>query len=254
MTPTVTAAATKAPSVPSRAFHARPGDHRFFSVIAIVTAVTILAGFSSTYVPKLVTGAPALPWIIHLHALVFTSWLAFYVTQTLLVFTGRTAIHRRLGVAGVALAALMLIVGSATAITVARLGARGIPGVEFPDVQAFLLLNLAAVGVFTILVAAGWYFRRNAQTHKRLMLMATASGLVGPGVSRLPFASGNPPLIGLMVLAFLFAGPVYDLVTRRRVHQAYLWSVPLAFLAIPPVVLALSATATWHRIAAMLLR
>ena len=254
MTTRVTAAATKSPSVPSRGFPARPGDHRFFSVMSIVTAVTILAGFSSTYVPKLVAGAPALPWIIHLHAAVFTSWLAFYVTQTSLVLTGRTAVHRRLGVAGVALAALMLIVGSATAITVARLGHRGIPGVEFPDVEGFLLLNLAAVGVFAILVAAGWYFRRNAQAHKRLMLMATASGLVGPGVGRLPFASGKPPVIGLMVLAFLFAGPVYDLVTRRRVHQAYLWSVPLAFVAIPPVVASLSATAMWHRIASMLLR
>jgi hypothetical protein len=254
MTTTATAAATGAPGVPSRAFQTRPGDHRFFSVMAIVTAATILAGFSSTYVPKVVAGVPALPWIIHLHAVVFTTWLAFYVTQTSLVFTGRTAVHRRLGVAGVGLAALMLVVGSATAITVARLGDRGIPGVEFPDVEGFLLLNLAAVGVFTILIAAGWYFRRNAQAHKRLMLMATASGLVGPGVSRLPFASGKPPVIGLMVLAFLFAGPIYDLVTRRRVHQAYLWSVPLALLAIPPVVGPLAATATWHRIASMLLR
>jgi hypothetical protein len=114
-------------------------------------------------------------------------------------------------------------------------------------------LNLAAVSVFTILVAAGWYFRRNAQMHKRLMLMATASGLVGPGVSRLPLASGKPPVIGLIVLAFLLAGPVYDLVTRQRMHQAYLWSVPLAFLAIPPVVLSLSATAMWQRIASILL-
>ena len=254
MSTPVTAAATRGPSAPSRAFQTRPADHRFFSILSIVTAVTILAGFSSTYLPKVVAGAPALPWIIHLHAVVFTSWLAFYVTQTSLVLTGRTAVHRRLGIAGVALAALMLIVGSATAITVARLGDRGIPGVEFPDVEGFLLLNLAAVGVFTTLVAAGWYFRRNAQAHKRLMLMATASGLVGPGVGRLPFASGKPPVIGLIVLAFLFAGPVYDLVTRRRVHQAYLWSVPLAFLAIPPVAAALAASATWHRIASMLLR
>ena len=254
MSTTLTAAATRRPGVPSRAFQTRPGDHRFFSVMAIVTAVTILGGFSSTYVPKLAAGAPALPWIIHLHAVVFTSWLAFYVAQTTLVLTGRTAVHRRLGVAGAALAVLMLVVGSATAITVARLGDRGIPGLEFPDVEGFLLLNLAAVGVFTMLVAAGWYFRRNAQAHKRLMLMATASGLVGPGVSRLPFASGNTPVIGLMVLAFLFTGPVYDLVTRRRVHQAYLWSVPLAFVAIPPVVASLSATAMWHRIASLLLR
>ena len=254
MATTLTAAATKSPSVPARAFQTRPGDHRFFSVMSIVTAVTIAAGFSNTYVPKLVTGTPAVPWIIHLHAVVFASWLVFYVTQTTLVLTGRTAVHRRLGIAGVALAALMLIVGSATAITVARLGDRGIPGVEFADVEGFLLLNLAAVGVFATLVAAGWYFRRNPQAHKRLMLMATASGLVGPGVSRLPFVSGKTPLIGLIMMAFLLAGPVYDLVTRRRVHQAYLWSLPLAFAAIPPVIASLAATGIWHRIASIVLR
>src|SRR4051812_6605921 len=254
MSTRVTAVAARGSSVPSRAFQTSRADHRFFSIMAMVTAVTILAGFTSTYVPKVVAGTPPLPGIIHLHAVVFTSWLVFYVTQTMLVLTGRTAVHRRLGIAGVALAALMLIVGSATAVTVTRLGDRGIPGVEFPDVEGFLLLNLVAVGVFTILVAAGWYFRRDTQTHKRLMLMATASGLVGPGVSRLPFASGKPPVIGVLVLAFLFAGPIYDFVTRRRVHAAYLWSMPLALVGIPPVVAALSATATWHRIASMLLR
>ena len=147
-----------------------------------------------------------------------------------------------------------LVLNTATSITVTRLGHRGIPGVEFPDPAGFLLLNLNAVFVFAILVAAGWYFRRNAQAHKRLMLMATMSGLVGPGASRLPFASGKPPVIALIVLAFLFTGPIYDLVTRRRVHAAYLWSVPLAFLAVPPIVAQLSASAAWQSVAAMLLR
>jgi hypothetical protein len=108
--------------------------------------------------------------------------------------------------------------------------------------------------VFAALVGAGWYFRRSSQTHKRLMLMATAGALVGPGVSRLPFVSGKPPVIGMLALAFLLAGPVYDLVTRRRVHLAYVWSVLLALLAIPPVVAQLSATAVWHSMAAWLLR
>ena len=40
--------------VDSRAFKTLPGDHRFFSVMAIVSAVTIVAGFSNTYVPKVV--------------------------------------------------------------------------------------------------------------------------------------------------------------------------------------------------------
>jgi hypothetical protein len=221
--------------------------------MAIVTAVTIIAGFSSTYAPKLLTGAPDLPAIVHLHALVFTSWLLVFVLQTTLVLNGRVAVHRRLGIGAVVLAASMVVIGTATAITVARLGHRGIPGVEFPDAEGFLLLNLGAIAVFGTLVGGGWYFRRSPQTHKRLMLMATTGALVGPGIGRLPFASGKPPVIGVLALAFLLAGPLYDLVTRRRVHPAYLWSGALAISSIPPVVAALSSTAAWHSIASWLI-
>ena len=230
----------------SARFSTLPGDHRFFSFMAVLTAVTIVAGFGQTYVPKVVAGAPAVPFIVHLHAAIFVCWLALFVAQTALVLTGRTAVHRRLGVAGVGLAALML--------AVARLGHRGIPGVEFPDAEGFLLLNLISIFVFATLVGAGWFLRRNPAAHKRLMLMATVGGLVGPGVSRLPFASGKPPVIGVLALAFLLAGPIYDLVTRRRVHPAYLWSGLLALVSIPPVVAQLSTTAVWRAIAAMLLR
>ena len=59
MTTTVTAA--KVPSGSSRAFGPEPLDHRFLCIIAIVSAVTIIAAFSSTYVPKVVAGAPTLP-------------------------------------------------------------------------------------------------------------------------------------------------------------------------------------------------
>lgn len=254
MNTTPSTATTKKNSFASRTFQTLPGDHRFFSLMAIVTAATIVTGFAHTYLPKVVTGVPALPPIVHLHAAIFSCWLVFFVAQTTLILTGRTAIHRRLGVAGVVLASLMLVVGTATAIAVARLGHRGIPGVEFPDAEGFLLLNLGSITVFATLVGFGWYFRRNAQTHKRLMLMATVGGLVGPGVSRLPFASGRPPVIGVLALAFLLAGPVYDLVTRRRVHPAYLWGGLLAIAAIPPVVALESATAAWHSIASWLLR
>jgi hypothetical protein len=234
-------------------FAAHPGDHRFFSAMAILSSLTILAGFFNTYAAKVAAGDPEIPGIIHVHALVFTSWLIVFVAQTTLVLRRRTDLHRRLGAASMVLAALMVLVGVTTAVSAARLGHRGIPGVQFPDVGGFLLLNLAAISLFAILVAAGWYFRTNAQTHKRLMLMSATGALVGPGASRLPFVSGNTPAIAILVLAFLFAGPAYDLITRRRIHPAYIWGVLLSFLTLPPVVELLSSTSTWRRIAALLI-
>lgn len=254
MSSTAPAAARSTPVRSIPRFATRAGDHRFFTAIATASSLTIAGGFLSTYGPKVITGQPAVPPVIHIHAGFFSLWLIVFVAQTALVLRGRSDLHRRLGAASLLLAAVMIVVGVWTAITAARLGHRGIPGVEFPDVEGFLLLNVASTVVFAVLVAAGWYFRRNAQAHKRLMLTAVTGALVGPGASRLPFVSGNTPAIGMLVLAFLFAGPVYDLVTRRRIHPAYIWGVLVSFLILPPVVARLSATAAWHRIAAVLTR
>src|SRR5258706_6065570 len=109
MSTPVTAAATRGPSAPSRAFQTRPADHRFFSILSIVTAVTILAGFSSTYLPKVVAGAPPLPLISHLPTPVFTSRLVLYLTPTPLLLPAPTAAHRRPCVAAVLLPRAILL-------------------------------------------------------------------------------------------------------------------------------------------------
>jgi len=229
-------------------------DHIFFRSMAIIIAVVVFAGFARTYGSALLDGTSTVPWIIHVHAVVFSAWLLLFVVQTTLIGRDRVALHKTVGTAAMFLAALMVIVGVGTAITMARLGHRGIPGVEFPDPEGFLLLNIMAIAVFSVLIAAAWVYRRKPQIHKRLMLMATASSLVGPGVSRLPIVSGNTPAIAILVLSFLLAGPIYDLVTRRRIHPAYIVGVMLGFLSAPPVVMAIGATGAWHGIAAWMMR
>jgi hypothetical protein len=194
------------------------------------------------------------PAIIHVHAAVFASWLVLFVAQTMLVMRGRIRLHQQVGSWGIALAALMLVVGVMAAVSAARLGHRGIPGVEFPDAEGFLLLNLAATAVFTVLVAAAWVYRRKPQIHKRLMLMATVGALIGPGASRLPGVAGHTPAIGGIMMAFLLAGPIHDLITRRRIHPAYVAGFLVAVTAIPPVVAAAASSQAWHRIAASLMR
>ena len=59
------AGVTPRPMIFARRFAAHPGDHRFFSAMAIVSSLTIVAGFLNTYGPKVMTGEPALPFVIH---------------------------------------------------------------------------------------------------------------------------------------------------------------------------------------------
>jgi uncharacterized membrane protein YozB (DUF420 family) len=224
-------------------------DHAFFGTMAVLIAIVLLWAFGSTYLPKIFGEGSGFPAIVHVHAALQTGWLVLFVTQTTLVRRGRTDLHRRLGAAGAVFALLLLLVGIWTSIAVARLGHRGLPGLEKADAAGFLLLNLSSITVFALLVGIAWSFRRSPQAHKRLMLLATVS-LMPPGVARLPLLGGNLAAIGLVVLSFLLAGPAWDLVSRGRIHKAYIGGVLLMLAPAPPLLEALSATGTWQAIAA----
>ena len=105
--------------------------------MSIVAAAVIITGFGQVYPQHALDDTAPLPAIIHVHAAVFTCWLVLFIAQTTLVSAGRTDIHRRLGVAGGVPRGADACACIATAITTARLGHRGIPGVEFPDAQGF---------------------------------------------------------------------------------------------------------------------
>ena len=70
--------------------------------------------------------------------------------------------------------------------------------------------------------------RKQAEWHKRLMMCATVS-ILGPGLGRLlpmeSFGRAAPMVMFGAILLFALAGPVYDLIIRRRVHPAYIWGV-----------------------------
>jgi hypothetical protein len=218
-------------------------ERLFYTGMAIAIVLTVFAGFAQTYYLRPFFGTPALTPLLHLHGIVFTSWLALFLTQTVLVAANRTNIHRRLGVAGAVLAVLMILIGCATAIIRAKI-VEVPPGAPSPLV--FLTIPLGDMLVFASLVGAGFYFRRRADVHKRLMLLATIS-ILPAATARLPFAFiqqiGPLAFFGLADL-FILACLLYDLITRRRLHRATVWG-GLLIVVSQPLRLIIGNTQAW---------
>jgi hypothetical protein len=229
-------------AVHPRVITVRRRERLFYVGMAVLFGITVFAGFSRTYFLKAYYGSPKLSLLLHIHGVVFTSWILLFLAQTTLVASRRTDIHRRLGVLGGVLAALVVILGTTTAILRVKGGAAPIPGVS---PLSFLAIPLFDMVVFAALVGAALYFRHRADVHKRLMTLATISLLSAP-IARLPFAllrAGPPAFFGLTDL-FILACIVYDLATRRRVHPATIWG-GLLIVASQPLRLMISGTPAW---------
>ena len=147
----------------------RRRDHRFFTGMAIASALTAFIGFAPSYYLSGAFGGRPLTTLVHVHGAIATAWILLFLTQTSLIAAKRTDLHRRLGVAGALLAVLLLAVGYLTAVEAAR---RGVTPPGGPPPLAFLAVPIGTLVVFAILVGAGLAQRRRSQTHKRLMWLA----------------------------------------------------------------------------------
>ena len=236
-------------------------DRRFFVGMAIAATLIMFLGFAPTYylrsfihVAEYPTGVPvsrSLAPLIHAHALGFSGWILLFFLQSVLISAGRVDVHRRIGAAGAVLATVLVALGLLVAAQGARDGWN--PGGPYPDSLAFMIVGLADVSVFAGFVAAGLYFRRRAEVHKRLMLLATVGGLMWPAITRIPFIAGRPVLMFGLLSALVLASAARDLMRQSRVHPVSLWG-GLLILATFPVRVAIGQTDIWRTFAAWLIR
>jgi hypothetical protein len=236
-------------AVSTAALATRRRTRRFYVGMAIAITITVFAGFSRSYFLKSWYGTRELSGLLHIHGLIFTTWVLFFLAQTVLVATGRTYLHRRMGIGGAVLAVLVVIVGTVVAINRAKTGVSPIPGVSS---LGFLAIPLFDMVVFAGLVGTALYFRRQLETHKRLMTLSMISLLAAPiaRMNFLPLPHGPPTFFGLADL-FIVAMLVFDLSTRGKVHPATIWG-GLLIVASQPLRLMISGTAPWLTFASWL--
>jgi hypothetical protein len=224
----------------------RRAEHAFFGGVSALIALTILLGFARTYYLRPLVGTPSPPLpsltpLIHVHGLLFTGWIVLLVAQARLVAAGRVDLHRRLGIAGAAVAVLMIGVGTLTALQGVVRGVS--PGGIEP--RRFLAMPLFALVVFGLLLFAGIRARRNPQAHKRLVLLATIA-LLPPALARWMIVYLGLPFPFVLAVSSLFVLPlvVWDWRTLGRLHPATLWG-GLLVIASGPLRLAIAFTPAW---------
>lgn len=230
------------------ATRARPSESPMYFPAALVAAFIVFAGFAPTYYLKGIFDSPDLSTLKHLHGAVMTTWFVLFGVQAWLVSADKVRVHRKLGVAGIVLAIVVIAVGMQLGIASARAGVS--PVAEISPL-AFLVLPVGEMVAFAGLFSTAIALRRRTDWHKRLM--ATASiAMLAPAFARLPFvADGGPPaffgLTDLLILACI----AFDAARNRRLHPAFMaalaWVVAIQFGR-----LALSQTALWMQFAGWL--
>jgi hypothetical protein len=208
---------------------ARDRRQLFYLAIGLVGLGAVIVGFSTTYIAPMARRDFHAPAIVHIHGLFALSWIALFVTQSLLVRRGATKLHMRLGIAGLPIASGILVSGILVGRwTVVRDLPTGGEAAMSGMVGVFTSLSL-----FFVFVSAALIMRRRPDWHKRLMLLATLVVWwpawvrwrhLFPGVPR-------PDLIfGLLIpdLPMLIAG-IRDKVRYGAVHPVWKFIAPALF-------------------------
>lgn len=219
-------------------------ERKFYFGICAAIFVVVYVGFArSFFLRPLFPDWPAPPEpVFYLHGAVFTAWCMLLIAQTSLINLGRVALHRRAGAWGAGIAGAMVVTGlQASFVAVQRPG--GFIGVPVPPEQ-FVVVPFFDIVLFAAFVTLGVLWRRDAQAHKRWMVLASVN-LIGAGIARWPGVFDAHPFLfwGLSDL-FIVALAVWDFRSRGRLHPVTLWG-GLALIASQPLRMMLSETQGW---------
>lgn len=226
------------------------GERRFFLGMAGALAICTFAGFAQSYYLMQFTGARGLSWMVHLHGALFTAWVLLFGTQAGLISARRPDIHMLTGAAAMVLAAAMIGLGVAVAVTSSQP-----PRFLLMTREQFLIFPLVSIGLFALFVVLGFANRHRPDFHKRFMLLATVNVIL-PALARmtvlLPFLPRG--VLGGMVIAnlFLAAFAAYDWRSRGKLHPVTVWGGGVT-LAFEPLRFFIAHSEWWPEIASSLL-
>ena len=221
----------------------RPSDRALFVTAAIVFPLLVLIAYArSYYFAAYFNAKPLANTLVHAHAVVMTVWVAYFSAQIALARSRSIRLHRTLGMAGVALAALVFVVGMAVAIDkhlVQRSAPRGV------SPEGFFAIPMAEMLLFALCFGCAIYYRKRPTEHKTLMLM-TAINFLTPAFARIPLLPPGHRIAQVFGIPALLALVCFGWHTwKHRRPSGIFAAAVLVQLASYPLVIFLARNQTW---------
>jgi hypothetical protein len=187
-------------------------ERLFYVLAAVAVSVVSAIGFRSFYLQgKGFGGNPLTHQIVPLilvHALVMSCWVILFFVQSALILAGKRRLHTVLGPIGGFLAVAIVVLGTAMAILSAHFNPRAYE--MFGGPRFFLVEMLTEILLFGVLVGIAITYRRRAEIHRPLMLLATVVILSG-ALARCPIVSdlaATPPFYAYAPV-LIFGGALF---------------------------------------------
>jgi hypothetical protein len=210
----------------------RVSDRGLFLAAAVSFPLLVFIGyFKSYYFSYFFDVKPIANALVHWHGIVMSVWVAYFVAQVALIRTKNVRLHMTMGMFGVALAALVVVVGMATAYDAQLVRAAAPPGA---NPHEFFILPVSDMVLFVIFFAGAIYFRKRPTEHKTLMLL-TAINFLPAALFRLPLFPPDLTMIGTFGVPVLMAVACLIWLTakHRKLNKVFAAGVLLLVVAIP---------------------
>jgi hypothetical protein len=196
----------------------------FFLWMTVGMAFIVFGGFGLSYFIPMASGTLRdLPPMVHVHGFFYFAWMALLVFQSALINQNNVALHRSLGMLGISIGTAIMIFGTLVTLIFTKVGMLD----GDPTIYGLMYISQIAVIGFGILFFLAIRNLRDSAAHKRYILLATATFIIG-GVNRWLDALFGLGFEGhlnylpryLVVDVFVLAMIAYDWRTLGRLHQA----------------------------------
>ena len=224
----------------------RPSDRAMYILAAVAFPLIVLVGYAKTYYfASLFDARPLANSLVHFHGLVMSAWVIYFVVQVALIRTKNVRLHMAMGLGGIALAALVIVIGLATAYDAQLVRGAAPPGA---DPRTFFMLPLGDMVLFAIFFGGAIYYRKRPVEHKALMLM-TAINFLPAALFRMPFTPTGSPLLFAFGIPDLLAVAALGYHTWKygKLNKVFAAAVVLLIIAIP-VRMSFAETDLWLRL------